>query len=56
MALLSVWQYLGSGYVNPGDVLFGAGVQVSLRAAREAMLDLRPRTTVGGVGCSLGGR
>jgi len=39
--VLSVWQYLGSGYLNPGDVLLAAGVEASLRAAREAMLDLR---------------
>jgi len=41
MAVLSVWQYLGSGYLNPGDVLLAAGVEASLRAAREALLDLR---------------
>jgi hypothetical protein len=39
--VLSVWQYIGSGYLNPGDVLLAAGVEASLRAAREAMLDLR---------------
>jgi hypothetical protein len=39
--VLSVWQYLGSGYVNPGDVLLAAGVEASLRVAREALLDLR---------------
>jgi replication initiator protein RepSA len=39
--VLSVWQYLGSGYLNPGDVLLAAGVDASLRAAREALLDLR---------------
>jgi replication initiator protein RepSA len=39
--ILSVWQYLGSGYLNPGDVLLAAGVEASLRAAREALLDLR---------------
>jgi hypothetical protein len=39
--VLSVWQYLGSGYLNPGDVLLAAGVEASLRAAREALLDLR---------------
>jgi len=39
--VLSVWQYLGSGYLNPGDVLLAAGIEASLRAAREAMLDLR---------------
>jgi hypothetical protein len=38
--VLSVWQYLGSGYLNPGDVLLAAGVEASVRAAREALLDL----------------
>ena len=41
MAVLSVWQYIGSGYLNPGDVLLAAGVEASLRDAREALLDLR---------------
>jgi hypothetical protein len=41
MAVFSVWQYLGSDYLNPGDVLLAAGVEASLRAAREALLDLR---------------
>ena len=35
------WQYLGSGYLNPSDVLLAAGVEASLRVAREALLDLR---------------
>ena len=39
--VLSVWQYVGSGYLNPGDVLLAAGVEASLRLAREALLDLR---------------
>jgi hypothetical protein len=39
--VLSVWQYIGSGYLNSGDVLLAAGVEASLRAAREAMLYLR---------------
>ena len=39
--VLSVWQYIGSGYLNPGDVLLAAGVEASLRAGREALLDLR---------------
>jgi hypothetical protein len=39
--VLSVWEYVGSGYLNPGDVPLAAGVEASLRAAREAMLDLR---------------
>jgi hypothetical protein len=37
----SVWQYVGSGYLNPGDVLLAAGVDASLRVAREALFDLR---------------
>jgi hypothetical protein len=40
-AVLSVWQYVGSGYLNPGDVLLAAGVEASLRVAREALFDLR---------------
>jgi replication initiator protein RepSA len=39
--VLSVWQYLGSGYLNPGDVLLAAGVEASVRAAREELLDMR---------------
>jgi hypothetical protein len=39
--VLSVWEYLGAGYLNPGDILLAAGVAASLRAAREALLDLR---------------
>jgi hypothetical protein len=39
--VLSCWEYLGSGYLNPGDVLLAAGVEASLRAAREALLDVR---------------
>ena len=39
--VLAVWQYLGCGYLSPGDVLLAAGVEASLRAAREALLDLR---------------
>jgi hypothetical protein len=39
--LLSSWRYLGSGHLNPGDALQAAGVEASLRAAREALLDLR---------------
>jgi hypothetical protein len=39
--VLSIWEYLGSGYLNPGDVLLAAGVDGSLRVAREALLDLR---------------
>jgi replication initiator protein RepSA len=39
--VLGFWQYLGSGYLNPGDVRLAAGVEASLRAAREALLELR---------------
>jgi hypothetical protein len=39
--VLSVWEYLGFGYLNPGDALLAAGVEASLRPAREAGLDLR---------------
>jgi hypothetical protein len=39
--VLSVWQYVGSGYLNGGDVLLAAGVEASLRVAREALLELR---------------
>jgi hypothetical protein len=34
-------EYLGCGYLNPGDVLLAAGGEASLRAGREALLDLR---------------
>jgi len=40
-AVMAFWQYLGCGYLNPGDVLLAAGVEASLRIAREALLDLR---------------
>jgi hypothetical protein len=39
--IVAFWQYIGSGYLNPGDVLLAAGVEASLRAAREAVLHLR---------------
>jgi hypothetical protein len=39
--VLSAWEYIGSGYLNPGDVLLAAGVEASIRVAREALLDLR---------------
>jgi hypothetical protein len=39
--VVGFWQYLGSGYLNPGDVLLAAGVEASLRAAREALMDAR---------------
>jgi hypothetical protein len=39
-AVLSVWRYLGSGCLNPDDVLLEAAVEASLRAARGALLDV----------------
>jgi hypothetical protein len=47
--VLSVWEYIGSGYLNPGDVLLAAGIEASIRVGREALLDLRrgpPSTAV----------
>jgi hypothetical protein len=41
--VIGFWTYVGSGYLNAGDVLLAAGVEASLRAAREALLDLRVR-------------
>jgi hypothetical protein len=40
-AVLSSWEYLGCGYLNPGDVLLAAGVEASIRVAREALRDER---------------
>jgi hypothetical protein len=34
--VLSVWEYLGCGDLNPGDALLAAGVEASIRVAREA--------------------
>ena len=45
--VLAVWEYIGTGYLNPGDVLLAAGVEASLRAGREALLDLRCRPPCG---------
>jgi hypothetical protein len=39
--VLSVWEYIGSGYLNPGDAMLAAGIEASLDAGREAPLDLR---------------
>jgi hypothetical protein len=39
--VMAAWTYLGSGYLNAGDVLLAAGVEASLRTAREALLELR---------------
>jgi hypothetical protein len=41
--VVAAWQYLGCGYLNPGDVLLAAGVEASIRIAREALHDLRCR-------------
>ncbi len=41
--MVAAWEYVGSGYLNPGDVLLTAGVEASLRTVREALLDLRVR-------------
>jgi len=38
--VLAAWEYIGSGYLNPGDALLAAGVEVSIRVAREALHDL----------------
>jgi hypothetical protein len=48
MAVLSFWEHLGSGDLNPGDALLPAGIKASLRAAREALLDV-PRPAAGRV-------
>jgi hypothetical protein len=32
---------MGCGYLNPGDVLLAAGVEASIRVAREALIDER---------------
>jgi hypothetical protein len=34
--VLSCWEYLGCGCLNPGDALLAAGVEASLRAARRS--------------------
>jgi hypothetical protein len=47
--VLAFWRYLGSGYVNPGDVLLAAGVEASIRVGREALFDLRRGPPGGGV-------
>jgi hypothetical protein len=36
--VLSVWEYVGCGYL---DVLLAAGVEASIRVAREALIDKR---------------
>jgi hypothetical protein len=37
--VLSVWEYVGCGYLNPGDVLLAAGVEASIGVAREALIE-----------------
>jgi hypothetical protein len=39
--VLAAWEYIGSGYLNPGDVLLAADIEASIRIGREALLDLR---------------
>jgi hypothetical protein len=39
--VLSSWEYLGCGYLNPGDVLLAAGVEASIRVAGEVLRDER---------------
>jgi hypothetical protein len=48
--VLAAWEYIGSGYLNPGDVLLAAGVEASIRVAREALLELRCRRPDDGFG------
>jgi hypothetical protein len=40
IAVLSVWEYVGSGYLNPGDAMLAASIEASLQVGREVMLDL----------------
>jgi len=35
------WEYLGTGYLNPGDMFLAAGVEASVRVGRGALLDFR---------------
>jgi hypothetical protein len=39
--VVAAWEYIGSGYLNPGDVLLAAGVEASIRTGREALRDAR---------------
>jgi replication initiator protein RepSA len=39
--VVGAWEYVGSGYLNPGDALLAAGVEASIRTGREAVLDAR---------------
>jgi hypothetical protein len=39
--VVAAWEYVGSGYLNPGDALLPVGVEASIRAGREAFLDAR---------------
>jgi hypothetical protein len=39
--VLSAWEYIGSGYLNPGDAMLAASIESSLQVGREALLDLR---------------
>ena len=39
--VLSVWQYIGCGCLNPGDVLLAAGIEASYAPPEKRCLDLR---------------
>jgi uncharacterized Zn-finger protein len=41
IVVLSAWEYIGSGYLNPGDAMLAASIEASLQAGREALLELR---------------
>jgi hypothetical protein len=43
--VLAEWEYLGSGYLNPGDVLLAAGVEASIRVGREALMEAWARAS-----------
>jgi hypothetical protein len=40
-AVVSCWEYLGSGYLNRGDVLLADSVEASIRVGRETLRELR---------------
>lgn len=42
--MLSVWEYIGSGYLNPDDAMLAASIEASLQAGREPLLDLHCET------------
>jgi hypothetical protein len=49
--VLSAWEYIGSGYLNPGDAMLAASIESSLQVGREALVDLRcaPRSPAVGL-------